>query len=226
MRGMPRLTLLAVLFSAVLAQATHFLLPLDAGLFGLFGGSKPQTPPGWMLRKQSISLENTNLKAADHPCDNWSWVAGIVDMAAASGVRIEQQYLIDRIYGGSLCLPSEGDPEDLAKQVSHDYVLPDGQKFRLMVEFRSGAPTQADPLIVALRQNRPLMLLWRSHAYLLIGMNYDEYIAPTGHRMFMITELKLFDPAGKEGERQQSFLRDRDDPNELNGIFVLSVYPK
>jgi hypothetical protein len=57
-------------------------------------------------------------------------------------------------------------------------------------------------------------------------MNYDEYIAPTGHRMFMITELKLFDPAGKEGERQQSFLRDRDDPNELNGIFVLSVYPK
>ena len=67
------------------------------------------------------------------------------------------------------------------------------------------------------------MLIWRGHAYLLIGMMYDEYIAPTGNKMFIVTELKLFDPAAEEGKRESSFLRDRDNPDDLNGILELTV---
>jgi hypothetical protein len=200
-------------------------ISFNAGLFGLFGGNK-QGPPGWMLRKQSVQLDKLDLKGADRPCGNWAWVAEIVDMASSRGARIEQQYLVDRLYGGSVCLESAGDVSSLTQQISHDYVLPDGQRFQLAAQFTAGAPAQADPLIVSILRNKPLMLLWRNRPYLLTGMDYDEYIAPTGNKMFIVTELRLFDPLREEGKRQVTFSRDRDNPDDLNGVLELSIYPK
>lgn len=218
---------LAVVTGLFLTSFAFCTLPtrVNAGLFGLFGG-KTQPPPGWMLHKQSVSLEKDELKPAERACGNWSWVAGIVDMAEARGAHIAQQYLMDRLYGGSVCLQSPGDLNDLAQRISHDYVLPDGQKFRLSADFTSGCPTQADPLILAIRQRRPIMMLWRNQSYLLTGIIYDEYIAPTGNKMFIVTELQFFDPAAEEGKREISFVRDRDNPDDLNGVLELSIYPK
>lgn len=215
---------LVFLFATIFCLAIP--LSLNAGIFGLFGGGKQQQPPGWMLHKQNVALDASAFKGAEQPCENWSWVAGITDMAAANGAHISQQYLVDRLYGGSVCLQSAGDLEAMAQKISHDYVLVDGQRFRLDAQFSPGLPAQADSLIVAIRQSRPMMLLWRNRPYLLIGMNYDEYIAPTGNKMFIVTELKLFDPMAEEGKREQLFSRDRDDPNDLNGFLYLSIYPK
>ena len=179
-----------------------------------------------MLRKQHLDMEGIQLRAADRSCENWSWVAGITDMAAIGGAHIDQQYLVDRLYGGSVCLSSAGDYNDLARHISHEYVLVDGQKFRIEAQFTPGAPTQADPLIVSIRQGRPVMMIWRNRAYLLTGMDYDEYISPTGNRMFMVTALKFFDPAAQEGKHEVVFSRDQDNPDDLNGILELSVYSK
>lgn len=208
-----------------LALSGRLMLPLNAGLFGLFGGNK-QPPPGWMLRKQHVDIGDIQLKAADRVCENWSWVAGITDMAEIRGAHIDQQYLVDRLYGGSVCLSSAGDFDELARRISHEYVLIDGQKFRIEAQFTAGAPTQADPLIVSIRQARPLMMVWRNRAYLLTGMDYDEYTAPTGSKMFMVTTLRLFDPAAQEGKHDVVFSRDQDNPDDLNGVLELSVYSK
>jgi hypothetical protein len=212
----------------LLALSTPRIPPLDTGLASIFGGKKhvQRIPSGWMLHKQSVTVETVDLKPAAKSCENWSWVAGISDMAAAQGVQIDQQYMVDRLYGGSVCLPSAGDPSDLAQRISHDYVLPDGQKFQFAAQFTPGAPAQADPLILALRQSRPPMLFWRNRGYLLTGIDYDEYVAPTGNKIFIVTELKLFDPAAEEGKRDLTFSRERDDPADINGIFDLSVYSK
>src|SRR5215469_2304145 len=165
-RAFPILLFLPLFIFPALALPGRVVLPMNAGLFGLFGGNK-QPPPGWMLRKQHIEIEGLQFKAADQTCENWSWVAGITDMAASGGARIDQQYLIDRLYGGSVCLTSAGDFDELARRISHDYVLLDGQKFRIEAQYTAGAPTQADPLILAIRQSRPLMMIWRNRAYLL-----------------------------------------------------------
>ena len=216
------------MFAGISLTSSAFpVLPshLNAGLFGLFGG-KTQPPPGWMLHKQNVSLEKAELRAAERPCANWSWVTGIVDMAEMRGAHLDQQYLVDRLYGGSVCLDSPGDLDDLAQRISHDYVLPDGQKFVLSAKFTPGCPTQADSLILSVRQQRPIMMLWHNRSYVLTGMIYDEYIAPTGNKMFIVKELQFFDPAGEEGKRAISFVRDRDNPDDLNGVIELSIYPK
>jgi len=224
---MPRMRAFLVVF---LLWEAAFCLPklpksaLNAGFFGLFGG-KGQPPPGWVLHKQSVNLDQIYLKPAQQPCANWAWAAAIADMAEARGARIDQQYFIDRLYGGSVCLNSAGDFDALAQKISHDYVLQDGQKFRLTAQYRAGTPTQPDPLILSIRQGKPLMLLWGGRICLLIGMSYDEYTAPTGNKMFIVTELRLFDPAAEEGKRNLVFVRDRDNPDELSGMTDLNIYP-
>lgn len=202
------------------------MVRFNAGLFGLFGGGKTQPPPGWIQHKQHVELSETHFEAAQKPCENWSWAAGVVDMAETRGARVDQQYLVDRLYGGLLCLSSAGNLEELAQRISHDYVLSDGQKFRLEAQFTPGAPTQADPLIFSIRQQRPLMLVWRNGFYLLTAMDYDEYIAPTGSKIFIVNALSLFDPLATDDKRYVTFSRDTDNPADLNGVFSLSVYTK
>jgi len=224
-RIMAAAILLAVPASATVSLLQCLTFSLKAPLNAVFG-AKNKLPGNWTLRKQSAILEKTDFKAAEKPCKNWTWVAAIVAMAAARGAHIEQQYLIDRLYGGSVCAPLAVNVESLARQISRDYVLPDGQKFRLEAQFRAGAPTQTDPLIVAMRQNRPLMLLWNSRTYLLTGVNYDEYTAPTGNKLLIVTELKLFDSAANAPKRELTFSRETDNPNDLNGVLDLNIYPK
>ena len=197
----------------------------NASFFGLFGGKK-QPPPGWIMHKLSVDVGAISLKSAQQPCANWAWIAGIVTMADARGAHIEQQYLIDRLYGGSRCLDSAGDLDALTQKISHDYVLADGQKFRLEAQFTAGAPEQPDPLIVAIRESRPLMLRWRDRFCLLTGMDYLEYIAPTGNKMFAVTQLKLFDPGAEAGKQNLIFDREHDNPADLTGFIDLAVYPK
>lgn len=192
----------------------------------LNAAGKQDASPAWVLHKQTVHVEKLDLRPAERPCANWGWVAVISDMAAARGIHISQQYLIDRLYGGSRCLDVVADSEALAKEISRDYVLQHGQKFALEARFTPGAPVEADPLIVSMRQNVPVMLLWRNHPYLLTGITYDEYIAETGNKMFVVTDLQLFDPLGDPGKRAVIFSRDRDKPDDINGVLELTVYTK
>ncbi len=203
----------------ICVYALSALVPLNAG------GKQDASPP-WVLHRQKAEAEKLELEPAERPCANWAWTAAITAMAAARGVHIHQQYLVDRLYGGSRCTDSAGDFEDLAKQISHDYILPDGQKFALDAKFIPGAPTQADWLIASIRQNRPPMLIWANRAYLLTSLIYDEYIAESGNKIFVITEMQLFDPLAEKDKRQLVFSRDRDNLDRINGVLDLVVYTK
>jgi hypothetical protein len=217
------LLLLAGTSFPALRSSTFSAPKLNAGVFG---GNSQSPSPAWVVRKESAKLDSSKFAGAERDCGNWGWAAAVVDIARTQGVRLDQQYLVDRLYGGSLCLDEAGDVEQLAKSISHDYILPDGQKFSLQATFIPGAPTQPDPLIVAVRQGTPLMLLWRSHAYLLIGLNWNEYIADNGSKRFVIKELQLFDPLATGKERELSFLRGRDNPDDLNGQLAIAIVLK
>jgi len=205
--------------ASIWACAVFTFAPLNAG-------GKQSSSPSWVLHKQNVHLDKLALEPAERPCVNWGWAAVVSDMAAARGVHIGQQYLVDRLYGGSRCLDLAGDFEDLSKQISRDYVMADGQKFALQARFIPGAPAQTDPLIVSICQSRPMMLLWRNRPYLLTGLTYDEYVADSGNKMFVVTELQLFDPLGEEGKRAVVFSRDQHSPDEINGVLDLTVYTK
>ena len=224
-RSLGVITLCALSVSALFSLQLRPNFSPAHQIFALFGAAK-KLPTGWVLHKQSQDLDKIDLKVAEKPCANWAWVAGIVALAQVQGARMDQQYLVDRLYGGSVCVRSAGDMGDLAQRISRDYVLADGQSFRLTAHFTPGAPSQADPLILSIRQGVPLMVVWRDHAYVLTGLDYDEYVAPTGNKIFIITELRLFDPAAEGEKSVAKFVRERDNPDDLTGILDLTINPK
>ena len=155
-------------------------------------------------------------------CENWAWAAGVETILRAENVPLDQHYWVQKSDAGEICLESLAPLEQLSKVVTGEYVLDDGRKMRLDVRYTVGAPANLDSIILSLRSSRPALLVWKGHAYVLYGVVYDEYVSPTGHRIFDIRELKLVDPFYDDDRRLVSFVKDRDDPADIGGTFEVS----
>jgi hypothetical protein len=202
-------------------------------LFGLFGlgmltllyvaGCAPKKPqyPGMVARPaQTEEIANMAAVAALQPCPNWAWAAGVEMMLDARGVRIDQRQWVLKANGGEVCLPRVS-AEQLARVIDGDYALDSGRKIRLTGRWQN--VISPDDVIMSARRRRPLLLFWRGHPYVAYGAVYNEFVASTGHRMFEINEIKLYDPAGVGDGRYITFLRGRDDLNDIQGVMDIDV---
>jgi hypothetical protein len=169
---------------------------------------------------QQAVIEHPQVVTAQQKCENWIWAAALDSLLKSKQSAMGPEYQILRLYGG-LCTGVKSYSE-LAEKISHEYVLDDGRKFLLQAVYTAGPPVYIDPLVVAMREQRPLMLVWKSHAYVLTGITYDEYIGPNNSRILELKELRLADPATGE---PASFLRARDDPQEIKGLMDVTLKP-
>ena len=82
-----------------------------------------------------------------------------------------------------------------------------------------------DDFILALRQNRVLIVYWRGYAHVLAGMTYDEYLGPNNTRRFEVRTLKLLDPYREPGDKERiaTFTRETDDIGEFAGMMTVQV---
>jgi hypothetical protein len=168
---------------------------------------------------QQAAIEHPQIVAAEKPCANWIWAAALDSLLKAKGSDTGQEYQILRLYGGTPCTEVKSYSE-LADKISHEYVLDDGRRFLLQAQYTTGPPLHIDPLVMAMREQRPLMVIWKNHAYVLTGVSYDEFIGPNNSRILELKELKLADPASGGSV---SFVRERDDSQEINGTMDVSV---
>ena len=166
---------------------------------------------------QEEHIADLVVTAAGQKCDNWSWAAGVETLLKRRDVDLEQQFWLLRAYAGTVCISPLGDVEKLASAINGEYVLDDGRKVRLVARFLPGPPSQTDWMIMSLRRGHPFLLLWRGHAYLVQGLLFDEYIAPTGARLFEIRELRLLDPFAQGDQQRVTFVKGRDDASEIDG---------
>jgi hypothetical protein len=149
----------------------------------------------WMRRPGLVVRLETPLVVARQKCENWAWAAALETMLQVQDAGIAQEFWIQRINGGEVCLPRADSFENLARFLeSGPYVLDNGRKVRLAVQYGEGAPNSPDDLIASVQRKSPIMLFWRGHPYVIAGVVYDEYLAPTGSRLFEVRELKLLDP--------------------------------
>jgi hypothetical protein len=185
-----------------------------------FAEKKKQVRIGYQLRPdQQAVIEHPQIVTAERRCENWVWAAALDSLLKAKGSATGQEYQVLRLYGGTPCMEVKSYSE-LADKISHEYVLDDGRRFLLQATYIAGPPQHIDPLVVAMREQRPLMLIWKSHTYVLTGVNYDEYIGPNNSRILELKDLTLADPATGESV---SFLRERDDSQEINGTMDVTV---
>ncbi len=192
------------------------LLCVAPGL--LFGKGKARTTYQLIPNQQAI-IAHPTVARAQRPCENWAWAAALDSLLRAKQAATGQEYQVLRLFGGDLCTEVKSYAE-LAEKISHEYTMPDGRRFLLQANYAEGAPASLEPLIAAMKEQHPLMLIWKHHPYVMVGVLYDEYVALNGSRLFKLKELRLVDPV--EGTNL-SFVPDKDDPALIDGVMNVTV---
>jgi len=230
---MRKLACVALLFctTVAIAQSPLALFPIVVKFIGRvlhIGGSSPNGQPGVQTTPGvTLEIEGATVKQAQQLCQNWTWAAAVETIIAPQQVPLTQDEMVTRAEGGSLCKDQSPTFDRMTRALSGNFFLQDGKKVTLETRNVTGAPTVIDDILMSMKQNHPLIFFWKGHAYLLKGVVYDQLIiSSNGARVFEIKELKLLDPAAtKPEERELSFLRDRDDSDQIDGVMDVVVKP-
>ena len=187
------------------------------------GDKKPKGVPLMRLPTQTNEITNLAVPTPAQKCANWAWATAIEVMLKPQQVTLDQHYWVQKANAGEICVDWLPTMEKLARLIDGNYQLEDGRKVTLQSHYAEGAPTNPGDLVLAVRQQRPALLYWKSRAYVLCGVVYDEYIYPNNQRLFEIRELKLVDPLAAAKDQHVSFLMERDDVNDIGGYFTVEV---
>jgi hypothetical protein len=190
---------------------------------GANGQPSVQETPGL-----SIEITDATINQAKQPCQNWTWAAAVETMVAPAGVPVTQDDLVTRAEGGSVCKEQNPTFDRMTRALDGNFYLEDGKKVRLETRNVTGAPTVIDDILMSMKTQHPLILFWKGHAYLLKGVVYSEFlVSSNGAKVYELDELKLLDPtATKSEEREVSFLRNRDDANQIDGVMDVKIVPE
>jgi hypothetical protein len=192
--------------------------------FTLFlGAAAQQSAPNFYLKQdQTIDLASTTkLTTAKQNCENWALAAGLETMLRQQNVTLDQNFWVDRLAGGGLCLDSLPKIDSLTQVLNREFILDDGRHVRLETHFIAGAPVQIDSVIVGMKSQQVSLMIWRGHPYFLSGITYDEHIAQNGTRFFVLKEMRLANTFSKLPG--VTFEKDRDNPDDIQGILTVTV---
>lgn len=192
-------------------------LPLSA--------QKNKGAPIYKLPQKTAAIEDVKLSTPAQPCLNYAWAVVVEAILKAQQVPLDQHFWVQKISGGELCIDPMPDFERLSRSLTGTFTLDDGRKFTLEAQINPGAPSSVDQTIAPLTKGQPLLIFWKSRAYLLRGAVYDEYIYPNGQFMHQIREMQLLDPLGKGKERELTFVNGTDDPADIQGVVFLTATP-
>jgi hypothetical protein len=159
---------------------------------------KPTKPKG-VIHLQEVK-DPPDVQAKEN-CNNFSFAAALAGALSYENAEIKQDYWIDKLYGGGVCVEI-GDPQDLARKVAGSYVLDDGRHVDVSLEYFPGVPSNSAAFLVPVMTDEILIVFVEGHADLLVGAMWDEYRSTRGERMIDLKELHLLDPLATADKRK------------------------
>lgn len=189
--------------------------------------AKKKKPVTSVLLIPGVTTEITSppVALAAQKCENWAWAAGVEAILRSQDVALDQHFWVQKSDGGEVCLESLAPLEHIAKVVNGEYVLDDTRKVRLEAHYVLGAPVGMENIVLGLRRGQPALMVWKGHAYILYGAQYDEYMSPAGYRYFDIREIQLIDPFYEDERRRVAFVRGQDENADIGGLMEIVVTP-
>jgi len=175
---------------------------------------------------QNVDIAGLTSATAEQKCENWTWAAGLETILRTQNVDLKQKYWVLKADGGEVCKDNSIDLGSLSQYINGEYVLDDGRHVRLEATTIAGLPQGIDPFILAPQAGRPLMLVWKGHPYLYVGMNYEELRFAGGQREFAVTKLKFLDPMASDPAKQVVYFdREKDDLADISGMMDVIAAP-
>jgi len=112
---------------------------------------------------------------------------------------------------------------ELGQKLRGKHYLDDGSSMIVADQYWSGASVNAEDIISSLMAQRPLLMDWSDHLYVLYAAVFDEYIAYSGPNIHVIHTLLLVDTRFSDRRRYVSFDRQTDDWGKVTGLLALAI---
>jgi len=164
----------SLLISSLALAATAVTAKPSRAAVSALGPAGPmgQAMRAWVANPQVIKQD----------CPQWCWAASIAMIFAAYGRPVRQENIVQRTYGGLVCLPS-GNPLTIPANLSQTWIDDNGRTFRSSVvaayDPMNNVRAISNQFIVdELANDRPLLYCNRHHAMVLVAA--DFFPSPMG----------------------------------------------
>jgi hypothetical protein len=101
--------------------------------------------------------------------------------------------------------------------------LADGSAIIIADQYWPGASVRAEDILSSLMAQRPLLMGWAGHLYVLYGAMFDEYRYQNGTAVHAIRTLLLVDTRFSDRRRYVSFNRQTEDWGKVSGLLALAI---
>lgn len=113
--------------------------------------------------------------------------------------------------------------KELGEKLRGKHYLDGGLPCSIADQFWSGESVNAENIVSSLIAQRPLLMEWNDHVFVLYGAEFDEYRSSNGSNMHVIQKLLLVDTRFSDKRRYISFNRQTDDWSKVTALLGLTV---
>ncbi len=181
--------------------------------------------PSFMTKPGTVAMDSFSVVTPGGDCGSWALAAATESILALDGVKLDQHVLLDKAYAGEVC-DDRLDLPAIAQAVNGDYETGPKKGMKVVTRvFPAGVPLQEE-LINALRNKRPMIVIYKGHPYVAVAVAYDENIGPQGMRLWEAHTITLLDPtAADEDHRYVLFDKAKDNVNDFAGALQFVLFP-
>jgi hypothetical protein len=109
--------------------------------------------------------------------------------------------------------------QDIAAKLQGRHLLSDGRPIMVTAQYIAPDAIYGSGLIETLQQKHAMLMLWKSHLYVLYGVNYvEDYDRETGRGTDNVSKLLLIDTRYSDARRNVEFDRQTDDWSKVQGV--------
>jgi hypothetical protein len=112
---------------------------------------------------------------------------------------------------------------ELGAKIRGKHYLDSGGSIVVTDQYWPGASVNPGGIIGSLVAQRPLLMDWDGHLYVVYGALFDEYRYDDGRLEWVIKKLSLVDTRFSDKRRYVSFDRQTDDWGKVTGLLALTI---
>jgi len=113
--------------------------------------------------------------------------------------------------------------KELGEKLRGKHYLDSGSSIVIADQYWPGESVNADVIVNTLMAQRPLIMHWNGHFYVVCGAVFDEYRYSDGGDAHVVHKLLLIDARFSDHSRFTVFNRETDDWGKVSGLLALVI---
>jgi hypothetical protein len=117
--------------------------------------------------------------------------------------------------------------QDITAKLQGRHLLSDGRPIMVTAQYIAADAIYGYGLIETLQQKHAMLMMWKSHLYVLYGVTYiEDYNPETGTGIDNVSKLLLIDTRYSDARRNVEFDRQTDDWSKVQGVVWVAFAPQ